>query len=119
MRVQWQINTLTLFSAFFLSTLFFTSTNAARLCTTECRLMKPVCPSGEAPSGVAGCWGCCMPISTFKPKPKPVEPPTPTPSSTPEPIFCTDQCRVTEPVCLAGEKATGSEGCWGCCQPVG
>ncbi|KAF4620734.1 hypothetical protein D9613_001010 [Agrocybe pediades] len=34
------------------------------------------------------------------------------------PTPCLAVCRPTKPVCAAGYAATGSEGCWGCCQPV-
>ncbi|KAL2862401.1 uncharacterized protein BJX67DRAFT_385652 [Aspergillus lucknowensis] len=31
---------------------------------------------------------------------------------------CTTVCRPVKPECPEGEEAGGSEGCWGCCQPV-
>lgn len=32
--------------------------------------------------------------------------------------FCIEVCQTIKPTCPAGEAPTGSEGCWGCCQPV-
>ncbi|KAL4804737.1 hypothetical protein BDV18DRAFT_142410 [Aspergillus unguis] len=34
-----------------------------RICTLQCRLEKPECPAGEAPTGQEGCWGCCQPVA--------------------------------------------------------
>jgi len=31
---------------------------------------------------------------------------------------CTLECRTERPDCPAGEAPMGSEGCWGCCQPI-
>ncbi|KAL4964053.1 cell wall cysteine-rich protein [Aspergillus stella-maris] len=96
-------------------------------CTAVCRPEKPECPVGEAPTGSEGCWGCCESI------PKPSSPPAFTslsPTSIPTPTYtdtiipsptlhiCTLECKFEKPECPAGEAPTGSEGCWGCCQPI-
>ncbi|KAF9562974.1 hypothetical protein CPC08DRAFT_345083 [Agrocybe pediades] len=44
--------------------------------------------------------------------------PEPQTGITTPPIVCTDVCRLTKPICPAGYAASGSDGCWGCCQPV-
>lgn len=36
----------------------------------------------------------------------------------PQDIVCTAVCREVKPICPAGQEASGSEGCWGCCQPI-
>ncbi|KAF8161435.1 hypothetical protein B0H34DRAFT_700934 [Crassisporium funariophilum] len=36
----------------------------------------------------------------------------------PQGTICTAVCRPVKPVCPAGQDASGSEGCWGCCQPL-
>jgi len=39
-------------------------------------------------------------------------------SALPEPqTVCAAVCQPTRPVCQSGWVASGSEGCWGCCQP--
>ncbi|KAF8806644.1 hypothetical protein BYT27DRAFT_7191203 [Phlegmacium glaucopus] len=35
---------------------------------------------------------------------------------TSEEIICTAVCRPIKPECPAGQSASGSDGCWGCCQ---
>ncbi|KAL1956670.1 hypothetical protein VTO42DRAFT_6920 [Malbranchea cinnamomea] len=42
--------------------------------------------------------------------------PTPDPHG-PERL-CTAACRPERPECGCGYKASGSEGCWGCCVPA-
>ncbi|KAB8071492.1 hypothetical protein BDV29DRAFT_159435 [Aspergillus leporis] len=32
--------------------------------------------------------------------------------------MCISMCQEVQPACAAGEKATGYEGCWGCCQKI-
>ncbi|KAF9440072.1 hypothetical protein P691DRAFT_688812 [Macrolepiota fuliginosa MF-IS2] len=32
--------------------------------------------------------------------------------------LCTTVCHPVRPICPLGQVAGGSEGCWGCCQPV-
>jgi len=34
------------------------------------------------------------------------------------PTVCLAVCRPDKPTCPPGQAPTGSEGCWGCCQPV-
>ncbi|KAF8806642.1 hypothetical protein BYT27DRAFT_7101610 [Phlegmacium glaucopus] len=29
-------------------------------CAAVCLTVEPSCPSGQTPSGSAGCWGCCQ-----------------------------------------------------------
>ncbi|XP_006461502.1 small cysteine-rich protein [Agaricus bisporus var. bisporus H97] len=36
----------------------------------------------------------------------------------PQGTVCAAVCREEKPVCPAGQQASGSEGCWGCCQPI-
>jgi len=31
---------------------------------------------------------------------------------------CAAVCRTVKPICPKGQVAGGSEGCWGCCQPI-
>ncbi|KAF9037071.1 hypothetical protein BJ165DRAFT_1503073 [Panaeolus papilionaceus] len=38
-------------------------------CLDVCRVVRPVCAEGEAPTGGPGCWGCCAPIKTLTTKP--------------------------------------------------
>ncbi|KAF9442515.1 hypothetical protein P691DRAFT_620570, partial [Macrolepiota fuliginosa MF-IS2] len=32
--------------------------------------------------------------------------------------LCTTVCRPVRPICPLGQAAAGSDGCWGCCQPI-
>ncbi|KAF9529738.1 hypothetical protein CPB83DRAFT_905852 [Crepidotus variabilis] len=97
--------------------------SAGVVCTAVCRPEKPVCPAGQAPGGSEGCWGCCAPI--YSPGPivsKPVVSPTPAidtrQDSGGDGVVCTKECKLVKPVCPYNQKASGFEGCWGCCVPI-
>ncbi|KAF7594229.1 hypothetical protein BBP40_009780 [Aspergillus hancockii] len=32
--------------------------------------------------------------------------------------MCLSMCQEVQPACAAGERASGYEGCWGCCQKI-
>ena len=85
--------------------------NGTRLCTLECRLEKPDCPSGEAATGSEGCWGCCQPIN-----PVTVKTVTTATTTTPTSDVCAQEiCHLDPPRCQAGWQPKGVEGCWTRC----
>ena len=85
--------------------------NGTRVCTLECRSEKPDCPSGEAPMGSEGCWGCCQPIN-----PATVKTATTATTTTPTSDVCAQEiCYLDPPRCQAGWQPKGVEGCWTRC----
>ncbi|EAA66969.1 hypothetical protein AN8544.2 [Aspergillus nidulans FGSC A4] len=120
--------------------------NATEMCTAVCRPEKPECPAGEAPTGQEGCWGCCAPITkteehicTRKCRLEKPECPAGEVGSV-FAVLCLhvdsngyhgrpppgrkavgDAASLYQNVrkeSALSSAPTGSEGCWGCCQPI-